>query len=426
MKNLLRRHLLSPLLFFALASISQTMLSEKVALVEDSVSAPSGLGNYWIQFMEKRSLGLISGDEWYSLPHHTIVSHFQSSERLINGCMLLCPEGELLDKHPLVFWVVHGTWAQNENGYCSSTSEVFQGILGFAAELAVRKKQPIEVVSYGWSGVDSHEARRKAGAELRIIAKYFFDKVNGYGGHWAFGHSHGVNVILTASQEIFFESVISLGAPVLENVYMPLHVGCIYHFYSLGDPWQKAGSVDLRSFRKFFSSLGNGERVYSRQAGACALYNFRVMLDALDPGHVTIKLVVPYLWQIFDTIKNRYLYHTHFNLNVVKAFAETEKSIQVSIRDRLELIEVLESMTDKEVTPENIAQLKNELSYSKRQAIQFSWQYRGKNINSPSVWWRRILANWLEFGELLQSKIPFLNFNQNNKYSLLQDRFLRQ
>ena len=393
---------------------------------ESPVLLPAGMCEYWIEFMEKRSLGIIAGDEWYQLTHQQIVNRFKTSERLINGSLLCCPDGALSDVHPLVFWVVHGTWAQAEATYCDPENHFFKSVLEFARELAVRTKRPIEVVSYGWSGLDTHDARRLAGGDLRILAECFFNSANGYGPQWGFGHSHGVNVLLLASQETYFDSIVSLGAPVLESVYFPLHVGCIYHFYSLGDPWQKAGSVDVRSLKKFFTSLGSGERAYSRDNVRCTVYNFRVMLDALDPGHVTLKMVVPYLWQVFDTITEKYTYHSHFNLNVMNVFDGNDNSLQISIRDRLELIDALEVMTEQEITPEKITQLKNELTYSKEQATRFTWYYRGRNMSGSSIWWRKILANWLEFGELLSSKVPFLRFNHNARYSILRDRFLKQ
>jgi len=390
---------------------------------QDSVSLPLGLCDYWVRFMERCELGAHSYDDWYEVSHAELVDRFMASESMVSSLMLYCPEGELWEKRPLVFWVVHGTWSSKEEKYYAPNNKDYQSLLSFARELADRHRRPIEVVSYVWSGVDAHEARRQAGSDLRVLAEGFFSAANGYGPYWAFGHSHGVNVILMASQEVYFDAVISLGAPVLAGVYTSLHVGVLYHFYSLGDPWQKAGAVDVRSLKKFFSSLGGGERTHSSSSSIKGCYNFRVMFDALDPGHVSLKLLVPYFWDVIDTVTEHYHYHTHFNLNVVKVFDDASyKIVQLSIRDRLELINALSALTEDRISADKISDLQRELAYSNKQEAHFEWQYHGKKINHSSVWWRKILANWLELSELILAKVPFLRFGAYKDYSLLKER----
>ncbi len=389
--------------------------------VEQVASLPIGLCDYWVEFMHRCELNQAFADDWYQVSHEQLVDRFTVSEQLVAASSLYCPAGELVDKHPLVFWVVHGTWAEDSDDYYNHKNGTFQDILGFARDLADRSRRPIEVVSYVWSGIDSHDDRRKAGGDLRILGECFFSAANGYGSQWAFGHSHGVNVILLASQELYFECIISLGAPVIEHLYAPIHVGALYHFYSLGDPWQKAGAVEMRSLKSFITSLGGGERAYSRQPGIYECYNFRVMFDAVDPGHVSVKLVIPYLWQVLDVVKEQYRYHSHFNLNVAKMFEARDTIIQLSIRDHLELIQAFEMMSEHEVSPEKIAEFRKELVYSKQQEEQFAWRYRGKHMNSSGVGWRKILSNWLELSELIQAKIPFLRFRQYKDFSLLKE-----
>ncbi|MDQ5890318.1 MAG: hypothetical protein QG604_192 [Candidatus Dependentiae bacterium] len=380
---------------------------------------PQILPDYWHQFVESYNVGLIGTESWYQVADAQIDNRFDIYKSMIAGIVLHRPSVPIVDEHPIVFWVVHGTWARESEDYWAPRSPVFQTILQFAMELARRAARPIEIVSYCWSGEDYHKDRSAAGSDLRMLAETFFSAGSGYGPHWALGHSHGVNVLLIASQETSFDSIISLGAPVLETLYAPLHVGCIYHFYSLNDPFQKMGAFDRRSARRLLTSTGNFTRAYSSKRLQRMAYNFRAMFDGIDPGHSSLKFLVPYVWDVIDIVQKNYQHHTHFNVNIPNLTTGVSRSPLVAIRDRLELLDWLDG--EQELTLELIAQLKAELSFSKHQEDIFASEYHGRKLSDSSRWWQLIFANWIEFGSLLQEFVPALRPGAYLGSSLLKE-----
>ncbi len=388
-------------------------------LLCDNIMMPNALPEYWHKYTQLLKTGLAVRAEWFALSDADIVARFAHYENMISGIQLYYPEGEVEAMNPLVLWVVHGTWAQAVGDYYDPSTDAFKNILQFAAEMARRKKRPVEVVSYVWSGVDSHTARRDGGGRLRMLAESFFSGLCGYGPHWAFGHSHGVNVIFIASQETSFEGVISLGAPVVEALYAPLHVQQLYHFYSLNDPWQFAGAMDRSSFKRLVSSPG--VRHYSAKFGMCTVSNFRVMLDGLEPGHMSLKLLIPFMWQIMDERVARYKYHTHFNVNVSQVFSGAEQVVQLSIRDTIEIADLVAVVSEQESAAAVIEQLKSEIEYSQKQDTVFMWNYRGKKMSARSAWWKKIVANWVELDAVISDRWELFKPGSYQKYSWLRD-----
>gem|GEM_PF-2319581 len=389
------------------------------SLLCDNIMMPHLLPAYWHTYVQLLKTGLSVRAEWYSVPDDEIVTCFSRSEHMISGLQLYFPEGNVENVSPLVLWVVHGTWAQDAPDYYDSSSETFKDILKFAAEMARREMRPIEVVSYSWTGEDSHVARREAGNGLRRLAESVFSPLRGYGPHWAFGHSHGVNVIFVASQQIGFEGVISLGAPVVESVYAPFQVENLYHFYSLNDPWQFAGAIDRSSLKRLVSSPG--VRSYSGQQRLCTAFNFRVMLDGIEPGHISLKLVIPFIWNIIDEKVDHYKYHTHFNVNVTRALHQTGHSLQLSIRDKIAVTDLIAVVEAHESAAVVIERLKSEIEYSQKQENIFMWNQRGKKMSARSPWWKKIVANWIELDMVISGKYSVFKPGAYKKFSLLRD-----
>jgi hypothetical protein len=391
------------------------------ALLCDNIMMPSVLPEYWHTYVQLLKTGLAVRAEWYKLSDADIVARFAHSEHMISGIQLYFPEGEVENMSPLVLWVVHGTWAQASGEYYDDEASTFRDVLAFAAEMAQRKLRPVEVVSYVWSGENSHEARRNGGARLRMLAESFYSSLCGYGCHWAFGHSHGVNVILIASQETTFEGVVSLGAPIVESLYAPLHVNQLYHFYSLNDPWQFAGAMDRSSFKRLVSSPGL--RSYSGQYSWCAVSNFRVMLDGLEPGHMSLKFLIPFIWKIIDERESHYQYHAHFNVNVARALCRVGQTVQVSIRETIAITDLIKVVSDQESAAVVIARLKEEIEYSQKQENVFMTSYRGKKMAARSPLWKKIVANWIELDTVISSQYSVFRPGAYKKYSLLdQDK----
>ncbi len=427
MKRFGERVWLIALLFACTTATSAVMQGEAEPDLVSNVPAemtapvvPYALPSYWRRFGDEYAVGVVSNDEWYRVAQDDIVDRFQQAASMVGGILLYRPSGVILDEHPLVFWVVHGTWSRGHGDFCDPNNPIFASIAEFAIELARRRQRPIEIISYNWHSNDSHEARREAGSGLRGLAETFYSPECGYGAHWGIGHSHGVNVLFVASQETSFDSIISLGAPVMDSVYAPIHVERIYHFYSLNDLVQKAGSFDRRSIRRIWLSSSNG-RIYTGSRYLRVANNFRVMLDGIDPGHLSLKLLVPYLWQILDTVQGHYEFHTHFNVNVPKAYSGSDNLPCVSIRDKVELLDMLEWMGESAVTAELVEKFKSELLFSKQQEDSFASRYHGRRISSGSRWWQWIFANWIELGFIINEVAPALRPGVYLNYSLVRE-----
>ncbi len=389
------------------------------SLLCENIMMPSVLPAYWHTYVQLLKTGLAVRAEWYAVSDSDVVSRFAHSENMISGIQLYFPEGDVDNMAPLVLWVVHGTWANASSEYYDNGSTTFQDILQFAAEMARRKMRPIEVVSYSWSGANSHPARRDAGGRLRMLAESFYSSLCGYGPLWGFGHSHGVNVMLVASQETSFEGIVSLGAPVVELLYAPLHVNKLYHFYSLNDPWQFAGAMDNRSFKRLVSSPG--VRSYSGNHSLCSVSNFRVMLDGLEPGHMSLKFLIPFIWRIIDEREGHYQYHSHFNVNVSRALYQAGQSVQLSIREKIAVTDLIAVVSEQESAAVVIDRLKEEIEYSQKQENIFMWGYRGKKMSARSAWWKKIVANWIELDTVISDRYELFMPGAFKKYSLLHE-----
>ena len=373
------------------------------------------LPEYWQQYSQQYGKGAA---ESCAVNDLGIVQRFRCYEKMISGIQLYCPHGQLDDERPLVFWVIHGTWAKEERYFFDPSDAVFATIMDAIIVYAERLRRPVEVVSYCWSGVNTMEARRLAGSGLRFLIERFYSAAEGYGAQCGLAHSHGVNILLMASQDVAFDTIISLAAPVFESVYKPVHIKRLYHFYSIKDPVQFLGAVDGRSAGHLFSSFKNS-RAFSSGTGTQKILNFRVMFDGVDPGHVEIKRLIASLWDVIDITEQHYQYHTHFNANMPKRHAGRGVEPHVSIRYPLEAAKVLQYAGADQAATKVVEQLKKEGDYSAQQEAMFASRYGGRNIMRASHWRSFILANWQELASVVTLMLPILRPSPYADYSLL-------
>lgn len=406
--------------YFLIPLIS-VLFSQMLAVTPAATARPV----YWDDFDQERAIGLASEGCPWVLNRDDITERFGYYEYLISNISLYRPTTAITNEAPLVFFVVHGTWAQASADYYDPDDVEYQKMFAFIQELARREQRPVEVVSFSWSGKDWPPARREAGSFLRLVCETFYAQRNGYGPRWAFGHSHGVNVINIASQEVDFDTVISLGAPVLEGTlphYRPRHMKRLFHFYSINDPFQYAGSFDRRSLDKFFRKRSNG-RSFDQQPDK-RIVNARLMFDRYDSGHIGLRAAWPQLWDVLDLIEERYTYHNHFDVNLFLSLNQAThhfKAPIIAIRDDLKLRDMLPRLQDGESGLLVADALGTELDYSYKQERRFASCYNGRDIHKKCVWWRQWAANWGELSDTLVDYSLGLRQGAQRSYSLLED-----
>lgn len=406
MRNKTFVRLLSALLFFLVQATVCTAVQQPL---------------YWRDFDERRAIGLASEQCPWVVSRKDIQDHFGYYQNHVSSILLYRPAA-VQHAQPLVFFVVHGTWAHAAPEYFDPNDSDYQKTLGFVTELAHREQRPVEMVSFLWSGQNTVADRRAAGSFLRILCETFYTPQHGYGPRWAFGHSHGGNVIAIASQEIDFETAIMLGTPVLEDSfsqYRPRHIRRVLHLYSINDPFQYAGSFDQRSF---FKKRGNGR--YFAQQPDKQIVNMRVMFDSSDPGHVSLRAVWPQLWDVLDIISTRYIYHNHFDINLFLSLDQVTHRYQaplVAIREDLKLRDMLPCLQDGESGLAVARALAAEIDFSHRQERLFASHYSGRSIHKKCAWWRQWVSNWREASDVLVDYNLGLGVGAQRRYSLLKD-----
>jgi len=371
-----------------------------------TISVPDMLPEYWRTFADGLNGPVQLMTRWYDVPDEEIIERFGVNESTVNRIILCRPSGELVTESPLVLWLIHGTWAAQSPEFFDPSDETYQMFLAFGEELACRKKRPIEIVSYTWDSADSYEARRLGGTTLRFISESFFGVSSGYGPHWVVSHSHGTNVALLASQEVCFEAIVSLAAPVLEAIYSPLYVGTFYHFYSLSDFVQKLGSFDRRSAKRMLGLSGNG-RFFQKESPYTTTYSFRVMFDGGEPAHLNLKRLISYFWDIVDTRESLYKHYTHFDLDISFHARAHEPFVLLSGREQLRSEDVLARMAEYGNNPEMLQELLRDFDQSKKQSELFARRYGGRSIAERSGWSAQFVANWQELSDVITRCVPF-------------------
>lgn len=418
--------ILTVLTFLFVGTAAPVIIShEHAALLPPLPELPRRLPSYWHNHITKLKTGWTREGEIESLSRDDIMLRFGSYHTNILGICLFLPRVELAEYRPIPFFVVHGTWAHGSPSSYDPQDATFQDLIGFAKELAFREKRPVEIVSFSWSGENSPEAREHAGTQLRMLNENFYDETMMYGPRWGYAHSHGGNVCNIASQDIYFETLIYSGTPVVEGIIKlcsPQNIGRLINLYSSTDPWQMGGAYKQRTFKNLFN--GNG-REFSYQDNK-RIYNIRVQCNGKGPGHVSLKWLMPHFWSLIDVVEKRYRFHTSLDANVYvspdkidydldpermlqkMAFTGTQAPV-VTIRKELTLRDVLSRMQSDEQAHVVAAQLRAELDYSTEQEKRFKLDFRGRSIHSRTSLADFFLANWREVSDLVMYYLPWLD-----------------
>lgn len=422
-------------LFFGTAA-PVIITHEQAALLPPLPELPPRLPSYWHNHLTKLRTGWACEGEIEFLSREDMMLRFGSYHTNILGICLFLPRVALAECTPIPFFVVHGTWASGSRSSYDPRDETFQQLIGFAKELAFRHARPVEIISFSWSGENSAEAREHAGAQLRMLNENFYDETMMYGPRWGYAHSHGGNVCNIASQDIYFDTLIYSGTPVVEGVIKlcsPQNIGRLINLYSSTDPWQMGGAYNQRTFKNLFN--GNG-REFAYQDNK-RIYNVRMQCNGKGPGHVSLKWLMPHFWPLIDVIEGHYRYHTNLDANVyvspdkVDYDLDPERMLQkmagqatdhlpiVTIRKELTLRDVLSRMQSDAQAHAVAGQLRAELAYSVEQEKRFALDFRGRSIHSRTSLSDFFLANWREVSDLVMYYLPWLEIGGARSDSLI-------
>lgn len=216
--------------------------------------------------------------------HQPIMEHNTMMPRL-----LLLLSTITLSANEVVF-IVHGTWAKKRT---FSESWFKPGGYFFDTVEKEAQKHNAHVVPFLWSGENNHQARVSAGRTFaKLIQSYPRDTY-----FTIIAHSHGVNVVFLAAQELAQDKknsyhihvLYALGAPIHNKQYQPdmSVIDYCYNFYSYEDFIQPV--------------FGLFEREINTH---CRIANIRITIEEKDPGHCELhhSNVAKWIYYIHDML----------------------------------------------------------------------------------------------------------------------------
>lgn len=302
-------------------------------------------------------------------------------------------------QRPTVVILVHGTFASNTPEYHDQNSPFYQGVLNFAVNHAEKTGQPIDVISFRWSGKNSSSDRIEAAKKLINLLKFYLD--NNYE-TITIAHSHGANLVNHASQLLpdnkQIDHIIHFAAPVRDTTdlqFKPMHFKRLTQFYSTSDLTAATGSVVIKwsmitkkgSVRKF-QPQDNKE-----------IINIRTQINGKDPGHSEIKAIINYLPEILEIIKNHYPLSTDLHLDVNTNPHNSDFPVIISIRKATASLES-NSPQDKEAFKDEL-QRENKYSIAQKEIYRQRYNHRMDSQKNVYVRHSPVLIPILKYAKII-------------------------
>ncbi len=318
------------------------------------------------------------------------LSHF------IKRAMLFSTDDATLKLPPIVFTVVHGTWAKGSPEFTKEHDPTYKNIKEFSYKLSAKYKHPVLLLSFGWSGDDNEGRRRGAGAALAGILNVFSESSDAFM-IAGIGHSHGGNVFHYASHYVKrpIDLLINFGTPTRgiggvtseEAYYRPDKIKKEINIYSTSDPIQLAGSVVQETLYASLTSSGDARR-QPYQSGK-RIVNVHIKHNAIPPGHVTIKDIVVGLYELIEHIATYYKVHNDLVADVL--LKKNRKIITVAINDFLTTRDLVERTDIDLSNQETVNQITSEVEHNREQERQYYRLYPGYgDIRSKGSMFRRM------------------------------------
>ncbi|MGD1997642.1 MAG: hypothetical protein PVJ92_01870 [Candidatus Dependentiae bacterium] len=361
---------------------------------------------HWQQHDSFVRAGIRRSNQWYDVSEKHLSQRFGRHADSIGRLCMYRPTHCNYGAKPVVFFLIHGTWARAAYDFEDDKNRYFQMSRQCAADLATRSRVPVEFVSFRWPGGDTFHDRSTGGRVLSQVLMEKYGPKNDYHGTHFLAHSHGCNVVSLALHNVSFivDTLFFMAPPVVEATecgYRPTQFRRLYSFHSPIDPVQFLGSLNRQSSKKFFAEAQS--RIYQQQEGRRVI-NIRTKIDGCDPGHIRIKAIIPHLWAISDQLNRHYRYHHDFMVDV------TNRVRRKRLHHTRPLL-VIEAKIKKMAALHHVAQTPNaarvaqmileEFDYSTYQEEQYAAAYRGRSIRAESSWLHMLAENFKELQIIL-------------------------
>ncbi len=320
---------------------------------------------YWRVFKGDLESGVFYPKQWVLASRNHVRQRFGLRQDSIAKVLLYTPTNRALEKDPVAFFVLHGTWARQAREFFGRDNKNFALIKRCAAQLAHRLDRSIELVSFRWSGNESFDDRYRAGKLFARLCSLYYGPANSYAGMYGWAHSHGCNIMNIASHFVPFkmDTLFYLASPIVEHsegFYRPRNIKALYNFYSLSDMVQYAGSINKRSLSTILASSPSIRRY--EQTEEARVVNLSVLINGKTPGHASIKNISPDLWTLVDAVESDFPYYHSFDVN----FSYDKKNVDISVMIREE--REIDSLLEQILTDSNSKRALEELVIQREQS----------------------------------------------------------
>ena len=307
-------------------------------------------------------------------------------------------------RKPLVLLIaIHGTFAKDSTEFQKESDPTFQSFKNFATQLAIDRKAPVLLVSFGWSGLNEEIRRKGAGSQLaRMLNDKRFSAPERVREVFVIAHSHGGNVAHFASQTLRrpVDVLVDLGTPRrVQKHYAPDHIKTLYNLYSTSDPVQVAGSVVQEDFlRSLFTPSESRRQPYQANKH---VVNVSIKLGGVAPGHIAIKDVIAGLYPLLHEIEAHYKFHDDLISDI--SFKKGKPDVTVVINKYLTTLDLVQREASIDLKQAGVAlQLAKEVDYSLFQEGKYASKYQS-GIRSKGNVLNRMARSFIDAYRVLKS-----------------------
>lgn len=251
--------------------------------------------------------------------------------------------------------LIHGTFSAGNRNYFADGTRCFESMKEFARDVRNAFGTRVELISFGWNGLNIDDARIQSGKKLAQLLNTQYNTKK-YDHIITVAQSHGGNIANIATHFIenrIIDTMVHLATPVREDenpLYKPINFGTLYAFYSKSDPIQYLGSFDINNIKRTgMLKFAKNRHFTDATTGSGTVYNIHTQINSYCPGHLEMRDIFIALFAVLEEI-NTYELHRSLELNVdLNEFklinTNTEFPIIVAIKDELKNVPTSDQLT---------------------------------------------------------------------------------